>query len=196
MTFVHSEPPSSVLRSKVDEIDERVDGWFTSLRGNPTADRVFYTASALGDFGLIWVMLALLRALRGRPNDRRAALRAIVASGTESVLVNVGLKSIFQRRRPLAPTTHPLPFRQPLTSSFPSGHATAAFCAARLLADGDDLAPLYYAAAIVVAASRIHVRIHHASDVAGGAVIGLVLGRIAKRISPLPDPPVKGIRSR
>lgn len=195
MTFVRSRPPLSI-RSKVEEIDERVDGWFTNLRGSPVADRIFYTASALGDFGLIWAVLALLRALRGRPNDERAALRAIVAIGTESVLVNVGLKSVFQRRRPLEPMTHPLPFRQPLTSSFPSGHATAAFCAATLLSDGDDLAPLYYALATVVATSRIHVRIHHASDVAAGALVGLIIGKLVKALSPLPDPPVKGIRSR
>jgi undecaprenyl-diphosphatase len=157
---------------------------------------VFYTASAVGDFGLIWVVLALIRALRGRPNDQRAALRAIVATGVESVVVNAGMKSIFQRRRPVGPMEHPHPFRQPLTSSFPSGHATAAFCAAVLLADGDGLGPAYFGLAAVVAASRIHVRIHHASDVVGGALIGIVLGRIGRAISPLPDPPVKGTRSR
>jgi undecaprenyl-diphosphatase len=186
----------TLARSKVAQLDELVDGYFTRQRGDALADRVFYTASALGDFGLIWVAFALLRALRGRPNDERAALRAIVATGVESVLVNAGMKSIFQRRRPVGPAEHPHPFRQPLTSSFPSGHATAAFCAAVLLADGDDLWPVYFAAATVVAASRIHTRIHHASDVAGGALIGLVLGRIGRAISPLPDPPVKGMRSR
>jgi undecaprenyl-diphosphatase len=140
--------------------------------------------------------LALLRALRGRPNDERAALRAIVATGLESVLVNAGMKSIFRRVRPVGPMEHPLPFRQPLTSSFPSGHATAAFCAATLLADGDELAPSYFAIAAVVAVSRIHVRIHHASDVAGGAIIGVVLGVIGRAISPLPKSRVKGIRPR
>jgi len=196
LTALHFTPGVSALRSRVDALDERVDGWFTHLRGNDTADRIFYAASALGDFGLIWVVFALLRALRGRPNDDRAALRAIVATGVESVLVNAGLKSVFQRRRPPPPTEHPLPFRQPITSSFPSGHATAAFCAATLLADGDDLAPLYFATAAVVATSRIHVRIHHASDVAAGAVVGLVLGWIGRAVSPLPEPPVRGIRSR
>lgn len=184
------------MHAKVDEMDARVDGWFMHVRGNRIADRVFYTASSLGEFGLVWVIIALLRALRGRPNDQRAAVRAIVASGAESLIVNAGLKSVFHRRRPVAPVEHPHPFRQPLTSSFPSGHATAAFCSATLLADGDDLAPLYYAAATVVAASRIHVRIHHASDVLGGAVIGLALGWIVRLVSPLPHLPVKGIRSR
>jgi undecaprenyl-diphosphatase len=73
-----------------------------------------------------------------------------------------------------------------MTSSFPSGHATSAFCAATLLADGDPhLAPLYYGAATVVALSRIHVKIHHASDVVGGVAIGVFLGQIGKRIAPL-----------
>ncbi len=186
------------LRSAIGTVDERVDDYFATLRGNRAADRVFYTASALGDFGLVWVMLALVRALRGRPNDERAAIRAIIATGIESVLVNAGLKTIFRRRRPVGPIEHPLPFRQPLTSSFPSGHATAAFCAATLLADGDQLGPVYFAAATVVAASRIHVRIHHCSDVVAGAAIGLVLGRIGRAIAPLPrvPHPAKGPRSR
>ncbi|MFT5201275.1 MAG: membrane-associated phospholipid phosphatase, partial [Candidatus Aldehydirespiratoraceae bacterium] len=40
----------------------------------------------------------------------------------------------------------------------------------------------WYALAGVVATSRIHVRIHHASDVAGGLAVGVVLGAIARRV--------------
>ncbi len=174
------------MRDLVHRVDDRVDALFDRLRGDPLADRVFYSASALGDFGLIWVVLALLRALRGRPNDERAALRGIVATGVESVLVNAGLKSLFGRRRPAAVIDHPHPFRQPITSSFPSGHATAAFCAATLLSDGDELAPVYFTVAAVVATSRIHTKIHHASDVAGGVAIGVVLGIIGRKLAPLP----------
>jgi membrane-associated phospholipid phosphatase len=36
--------------------------------------------------------------------------------------------------------------------------------------------------ATVVGTSRAYVRIHHASDVVGGAAVGLTLGRIATRI--------------
>jgi len=173
------------MRSLIGAADSRVDAFFDELRGNAAADRVFYAASALGDFGLVWIMLALLRALRGRPGDDRAAVRAIAALGIESVAVNVVLKSFFRRRRPVSEIVHPHPFRQPLTSSFPSGHATAAFCAATLLSEGDELAPLYFAAATVVAASRIHTKIHHASDVAAGVVIGLALGWLGRRLVPL-----------
>jgi undecaprenyl-diphosphatase len=37
----------------------------------------------------------------------------------------------------------------------------------------------------LVAVSRIHVRIHHASDVAGGLAVGLGLGAIARAVFPL-----------
>ncbi|MGD0743188.1 MAG: phosphatase PAP2 family protein [Acidimicrobiales bacterium] len=166
--------------------DERVDAAFEHLRGNPVADRVFYTASALGEFGLVWVVLALVRALRGGPRNERAALRAIVATGIESFLVNVVMKSFVRRRRPVNHNDHPLPLRQPLSSSFPSGHATAAFCGATLLADGDRRwRSVYFATAVVVATSRVYVRIHHASDVVGGVAVGRVLGLLGKRLAPL-----------
>ena len=53
--------------------------------------------------------------------------------------------------------------------------------AAALLSDGVAPKPVYYTLATVVAVSRIHVRIHHASDVVGGVVIGVGLGALAKR---------------
>lgn len=174
------------MKEAIHRFDDCVDCLFDKLRGHPLADRVFYTASALGEFSLIWVMLALLRALRGRPNDELAAKRSIVASILESILVNGALKSLFGRRRPADKIDHPHKFREPLTSSFPSGHATAGFCAAVLLSDQDELAPAYFAAAGVVAASRVHTKIHHASDVIAGALIGIGLGLIARRLAPLP----------
>ncbi|MGH9297650.1 MAG: phosphatase PAP2 family protein, partial [Acidimicrobiales bacterium] len=78
---------------------------------------------------------------------------------------------------------------------FPSGHATAAFCGAVLLSDQDDLAPLYFAVAAVIAASRLHTKIHHASDVVGGVVIGACLGFIGRRLAPLPSPRKEARRS-
>jgi undecaprenyl-diphosphatase len=169
----------------VNQFDDAVDTAFDSLRGNKLTDRIFYTASELGDFGLLWVIFGLLRALRGGKLNEKAALRAIAATGVESFIVNIILKSIFGRGRPVREIEHPLPIRIPLTSSFPSGHATAAFCGALLLSDEDPLSGLYFASAILVALSRIYVKIHHASDVAAGVVVGLSLGAIAKKLVPL-----------
>jgi undecaprenyl-diphosphatase len=88
------------------------------------------------------------------------------------------VKSAFRRLRPQRPSDAPLRYglRQPITSSFPSGHATAAFCAATLLAKGSGAAPAWFALASLVAATRVYVRLHHASDVVAGAAFGVVLG--------------------
>ena len=176
---------------RVNDFDNAVDNAFGQLRGNEAADRLFYGASAIGDHGMLWLLLAAVRALRGK-RHRRAAVRVAVGVGVESFLVNIVIKSFFRRTRPQVHDAfvHPLKFRKPRTSSFPSGHATSAFTAATLLADGDPaLAPAYYGAAVVVAASRVYVKIHHASDVIAGVGIGLVLGRIGKRLFPLESPP-------
>ena len=58
--------------------------------------------------------------------------------------------------------------------------------AAMLLADTSRVPAAWAALAAVVAVSRIHVRIHHASDVIGGVAVGLALGLAARRIWPLP----------
>lgn len=165
--------------------DERAEALVGRLRGRPAADRLFYTASALGEFSLIWIALAVARGRRGGPRHTRAARRAITGALVETVTVNGVLKTLFRRTRPVAPFEHPLPFRQPLTSSFPSGHATAAFCGATLLAEGDRLGPLYFVLATIVAGSRLYVRIHHASDVIGGMAIGMAIGRLVRAVAPL-----------
>jgi undecaprenyl-diphosphatase len=175
----------TAARGRVDGFDLLVDRAFDRLRGNAVADRTFYAASELGDFGLVWVLLGTVKGLR-KGGDLEAALRLTAAMAVESVLVNGIVKSFFRRTRPPWEVERPLKVRRPLTSSFPSGHATAGFSAAMMLSEGDELAPLYFALAAVVATSRIYVKIHHASDVAGGVALGLVLGAIGRRLAPSP----------
>ncbi len=106
--------------------------------------------------------------------------------GAESLLVNGIIKSFFRRTRPAWEVERPLRVRRPLTSSFPSGHATSATSSGTALSEDDELWPLYVAVAGVVATSRIYVRIHHASDVAAGVALGVVLGVVGRRLLPAP----------
>jgi undecaprenyl-diphosphatase len=177
------------MEARIAEFDNRVDQLFDRWRGRPGPDKLFYAASNLGDHSLIWLVLGALRGLRSE-HDGRAAVRLGVGMGIESALVNLGIKSLFRRARPTIDAERPYRLRKPRTSSFPSGHATSAFTAAGLLAEDDDLWPLYYAIAVVVAWSRVHVKIHHASDVVAGTAIGILLGHLGRRVSPLPTRPV------
>ena len=179
---------SNDTRRKIARFDDRVDTAFDKLRGHPVSDRVFYSATNLGEHGLIWFILGALRGLRSE-HDWHAAVRVGSGVVAESLLVNLGIKSLFRRTRPPWEIERAFAIRRPLTSSFPSGHATSAFTAAVLLSEDDDLAPLYYAIAAVVATSRIDVKIHHASDVAGGIALGLLMGHLGRRMFPLPVRP-------
>ena len=170
----------------IDEFDEACDRLLDRLRGHPGLDRVMYGASTLGDFSLIWLLIS---AARGITSDRRAdeAIRLAALLGVESLIVNQGIKRLFRRGRPVFEGEHPHDLRRPLTSSFPSGHASAAFFSASVLSQHSRRAtPLWYGVAAVVAASRPYVRAHHASDVVGGAVVGAVLGAVARRVAPRP----------
>jgi undecaprenyl-diphosphatase len=189
-------PPS--WEAKVEEFDRRVDKELDRLRANPVADRVLYAATELGDFALIWHLIGVAKGLR---SDRDAADTVRIASilGMESLLVNGVIKSFFRRTRPDWEQERSYRIRRPRSSSFPSGHASSAFTAAAVLSQSTPrLRPLWYGTAVVVATSRAHVRIHHASDVVGGVVTGVVLGRIARRLWPAPvdGNPLSGRRRR
>ena len=154
-------------------IDEAVDAAFDPLRGHPGADRAAALVSNLADYGLIWVVLAGVKARRRGPRRRRAVV-ALAAAGFSSLLVTRVVKDAVSRQRPddhLAAAV-----RTPSSSSFPSGHTLAAFCTAFVLGETDAQSAANVGFATAVAASRVHLRAHHPTDVLGGAAIGSVLG--------------------
>ena len=181
--------PTVPIPAAFEPFDSSVDDWFEAhLRNRRLADVVMYGASAVGDHGILWLILAAFQAVRrnraGKPWVRQF-LRVAIGLGVESVVVNGPVKLMFRRTRPVHDGPRPLHLRQPRTSSFPSGHSTAAFFGAALLRDEDPIWPLYYVLAVIVAASRVHVRIHHASDVIGGVLIGVALGEATNRLVPM-----------
>ena len=165
------------MPSAIAQFDAAVDGAMNRIRG-PRVDSIVYRLSSAADHSLLWHTCGAAVAL-ARGGDLQYAARFTAAMGAESLLTNGVVKTMFRRVRPALYDDiefhHGL--HRPITTSFPSGHATAAFCAATLLGGG----PGWYSLAAGVAATRVYVRLHHASDVAAGAAFGLALGFAARK---------------
>ena len=166
--------------TRIDQLDERLDGYFEPIRNSRPLGYVFNTSSAVGDFGAIWHVIGVVGALNGTLTWPQAVALALLMGG-ESLLLNQGIKRVFRRKRPTAAGDDRFTVRRPLTSSFPSGHASSAFFAAVVLSGwvGSMWTAVFFAFAVIIALSRVVVRIHHVSDIVVGSVVGSLLGAIA-----------------
>lgn len=160
--------------------DDAGDRILEPLRINRASIALFGFASTVGDFSIVWHVIGLLRAI-GSVSRFHEALALSIALGVESLIVNQGIKRLFRRERPTTSGDHRFEVRTPSTSSFPSGHASSATFAAIILTSftGWPILLLWCAIALIVALSRVVVRIHHLTDIIGGIATGAVLGSIA-----------------
>ena len=129
--------------------------------------------STLGEHGLLWHGVAASGMLLDRRRARQwagASLRVFLGS-----CISVAIKRAIGRQRP-AVEDLPHLMATPTGLSFPSSHSTTSFAAARAfrrLLPG----PPLYAAAVLMAISRLYLGVHYPSDIAAGAALGSVIGR-------------------
>ena len=163
-------------------LDDAADRVAIEAGGTALAAPAFFL-SALADRSKLWLAAAALRTLTEPGRDWRPAARAVGTVAAQSAFVHFAVKPLFRRCRPAGHVRSRFGMRRPPSTSFPSGHAASAATAAILLSDGRRgwAAPLA-ALALGVAWSRVQVRLHHASDVAGGLALGVAVGLAAKRL--------------
>jgi membrane-associated phospholipid phosphatase len=117
-----------------------------------------------------------------RPMLKLAAIQSLIAHGIAAVLANV-LKHLIGRPRPKF--VHSGDWQMAISwisglDSFPSGHTTASFAVATVLAKRfPTWGPLCMGLAAFVALSRVLRGSHFPTDVVGGAVVGILSGSIA-----------------
>src|ERR1700734_2668265 len=180
------------IDESLTRLDDTVDAAFDPWRGRPQVDRTAALVSNLADYGFVWVGLAALRARRGGAGRRRAVV-SLGTAGVSSLVVVRAAKSVVERQRPEEQLD--VRVRRPTSNSFPSGHTLAAFATAVVLPDSTAETAAYVGFAGAVAASRVHLRAHHPSDVLGGAAIGATLGLLLRPVVNVLVPGTRG-RSR
>lgn len=157
---------------------------------SPVLRIVFERATWLGDWrvevGALLLVVGLGSLLR-RPRLWVTGLSALAALSAAGLLTEI-LKHTICRARPLLPgagTFHPPLCFQAGIDSFPSGHTSQAFATAVILAAAyPRLAVPFFGLAAAVGLGRVFLGAHYASDVLGGAAVGLLIGALCRRQVP------------
>lgn len=145
------------------------------LPHNIVLDSFFRFISAVGTYGIIWIIVMIALITFEEKKDRSFIWPFLLSIALSILISQFILKGVFMRPRPETSTLHDY--------SFPSGHATTAFAAAFILTFFDKKRrALWYMIAFLIAFSRVYLGHHYVSDVVAGAFIGWVVGVLSLRI--------------
>lgn len=163
--------------------------WLLTLQHewrSQVGDLIFTSLSWIGDYGALWILLALLL-LAYKPSRPMGV--TVLGALLLSLLVSNGLlKNLIARARPFNFVSLPMLVPPPTDFSFPSGHTSAAFATlgvfliikpwrhhkGYLLATG-----AIAVIAIGMAFSRLYLFVHFPTDILAGAIIGFSCSSIA-----------------
>jgi undecaprenyl-diphosphatase len=166
-----------------------------ATRDWPGAHPMLPRLSHAANHGLLWFGTAAGMAALGSPRARRAAVRGVVSLALASLTVNTLGKRSVRRARPVldvVPLIRQLK-RQPITTSFPSGHsASAAAFATGVALESKGWGVAVAPVAAAVAFSRIYTGAHYPSDVLVGLALGAGASFAVRGLAPtgprLPSP--------
>ena len=148
----------------------------------PFLDWLMVSFTTLGDYGFIWIILAII--LTALPKTRRTGIALMIALLLDVLVSNVWLKNFVARLRPceIHPMV-PLLIPRPLDYSFPSGHTAASFSAAcTLLGMKSRLGWPSLFLSVVISFSRLYLYVHYPTDILAGILVGFSLGALVSSL--------------
>ena len=157
--------------------------WIQTNLRNPIMDQLMPAITALGNSGLIWIVLAGVLILV--PKCRKAGGAVLAGLVLEVVCCNLVLKPLVARIRPCEVNTAvQLLIARPGDFSFPSGHAGASFAAASALYfSRNRLWVPSLMLAVLIAFSRLYLYVHYPTDILAGALLGVMTGWVGNWVS-------------
>lgn len=128
----------------------------------------------MGNNGMVWFAVAVPFLFnRGYRNIGVKIILALLLSG---FLGEIVIKQMVARSRPTKfLLQEEMLIKEPVSYSFPSGHTSSSFAASCMLASCFGLISIpAFVFAILMAFSRVYLRVHYPTDVLAGALLGSV----------------------
>lgn len=141
-------------------------------------DLFFYTISLLGEYGIIWILIAILALIIDKKNGKKFFYLSLIALALTLLIDDFIIKSFFYRTRPYLALENVYQLgKRWQNSSFPSGHASSSFASITLIY-------FYYRKYFIWAVifglltlyGRLYLGMHYLSDVIAGTLVGLSCG--------------------
>lgn len=167
----------AVRRGGASRLDDPVRDRLERAHG-PAVDEFVAGVTDLGSvFGLAGVTTALL------VTGRTRAAADVGVSGLLAWTAAQGVKPALERARPYEEGRARRLVSEPAGSSWPSGHAAVAAAMAGALSDRMRPSARWATrlAVLAVGVSRVHVGVHHGTDVIAGWGIGTLCARVWRR---------------
>ncbi len=161
---------------KIQTVDDKVIDNIIKYR-SPLKNKIMIAASTAGNMGIIWFAFCMPFLIYAP--WRETGVNIIFSLAFTQLLCEVILKHIVRRERPVwkLPDQEQL-IHRPKYYSFPSGHTSASFCVVAVsIFRCQPITVLFILiCAVMIAFSRVYLRVHYLSDVLVGMVLGLLCG--------------------
>lgn len=159
-------------------MDMAILQWIQTHCHNTYNDFIFPLISYLGNYGMIWIIIAIVMLLFKK--YRYYGLLLGTALLLTFLIGELVLKPLIMRPRPFSAFPDiQLLIPKPHSYSFPSGHTASSFAAVVALWYTDrkfGIAAVILA--VLIAFSRMFLFVHYPTDILGGMVLGITISSI------------------
>jgi membrane-associated phospholipid phosphatase len=159
----------------MQDLDLRLLRWMRTHGHSPGIESAAQALGKAGNNGLVWVLLGVALAILDW--ERHEAWLICAALGPIAIVLNYGIKLLVRRPRPVLEGLPPLG-GAPSSLSFPSAHALSSFAVATAMCRVDPATAGALLVALAISLGRPYLGMHYPSDVAVGALLGVLLGLI------------------